>query len=69
MRSYLEAIPDGRYVGRGVMDSDGITDDQIPFEVVLEVDGTTARLDFSGAPDARPGPVNCPLASTVSAAA
>jgi N-methylhydantoinase B len=68
VRDYLEKFPDGRYVGRGVMDSDGITDDEIPFEVVLEVEGSTVRLDFSGVPDARPGPVNCPLASTVSAA-
>jgi len=34
--------------------------------VVLEVDGSTVRLDYSNAPDARPGPINCPLASTVS---
>ncbi|MEZ5100921.1 MAG: hydantoinase B/oxoprolinase family protein [Thermoleophilia bacterium] len=68
VRSYLEQIPDGRYVGKGVMDSDGITDDEIPFEVVLEVKGSTVLLDFSSAPDARPGPVNCPIASTVSAA-
>ena len=46
VRSYFEQIPDGRYVGRGEMDSDGITDDPIPFEVELEVDGSTcaARL-------------------------
>jgi N-methylhydantoinase B len=68
VRSYFEQIPDGRYVGRGEMDSDGITDDPIPFEVELEVEGSTCLLDFSSAPDARPGPVNCPLASTVSAA-
>ena len=68
MRSYFEKLPDGRYVGRGVMDDDGISDEEIPFEVVLEIEGTTARLDFSNAPAARPGPVNCPIASTVSAA-
>lgn len=68
VRSYIEQLPDGRYVGRGEMDDDGITDDPIPFEVVLEVDGTTARLDFSRAPAAQKGPVNCPIASTVSAA-
>jgi N-methylhydantoinase B len=68
VRSYFEQIPDGTYVGRGEMDSDGITDDPIPFEVTLEVKGSTCLLDFSGTPDARPGPVNCPLASTVSAA-
>jgi N-methylhydantoinase B len=68
VRSYIEKLPDGRYVGRGVMDDDGISDEEIPFEVVLEIEGTTARLDFSNAPAARPGPVNCPIASTVSAA-
>ena len=68
VRSYFEQIPDGTYVGRGEMDSDGISDDAIPFELVLEVSGSTCLIDFSGTPDARPGPVNCPLASTVSAA-
>ena len=68
VRSYIEKLPDGRYVGRGVMDDDGISDEEIPFEVVLEIEGSTARLDFSNAPAARPGPVNCPIASTVSAA-
>jgi N-methylhydantoinase B len=68
VRSYIEQLPDGRYVGRGVMDDDGISDEQIPFDVVLEIEGTTARLDFSNAPPARPGPVNSPIASTVSAA-
>lgn len=68
VRSYIEQLPDGRYVGRGEMDDDGISPDPIPFEVVLEIEGSTARLDFSNAPDARKGPVNCPIASTVSAA-
>ncbi len=68
VRSFLERIPDGRYVGRGEMDSDGISEEPIPFEVVLEVEGSTVRLDFTNVPDARPGPVNCPIASTVSAA-
>lgn len=66
--SYIEKLPDGRYVGHGEMDDDGISTESIPFDVVLEIDGSTARLDFTGCPDARPGPVNCPIASTVSAA-
>jgi N-methylhydantoinase B len=67
VRSYFERLPDGRYVGEGMLDDDGITDESVPFEVVLEVDGSTVRLDYSNAPDARPGPINCPIASTVSA--
>lgn len=67
VRSYFERIPDGRYVGQGRMDNNGISDDVIPFEVVLEVDGTDVRIDFSNVPDAQEGPVNCPVPSTISA--
>jgi N-methylhydantoinase B len=67
VRSYFEKIPDGRYVGRGVMDNNGLDDNPVPFEVVLEVKGSTVRLDYSTAPDSHPGPINCPLPSTVSA--
>jgi N-methylhydantoinase B len=68
VRSYFEQIPDGRYVGHGMMDNDGLDDEPVHFEVALEVDGSTVRIDYSNAPDARPGPINCPIASTVSAA-
>ena len=67
VRSYFEQLPDGRYVGQGLMDNNGIDDNPVPFEVVLEVEGSTIRLDYSNAPDAQPGPINCPIASTVSA--
>jgi N-methylhydantoinase B len=67
VRDYFSQIPDGRYVGQGVMDDNGLSDEQVPFEVVLEVDGSTVRLDYSSVPDAHPGPINCPLPSTVSA--
>ena len=66
VRSYFEQIPDGRYVGQGVMDDNGLDDELVPFEVVVEVEGSTVRLDYSRAPDAHPGPINCPLPSTVS---
>jgi N-methylhydantoinase B len=67
VRSYFEKIPDGRYVASGEMDSDGISDDPIPFEIVVEIEGSNVRLDYSNSPDARPGPVNCPVPSTISA--
>ena len=67
VRSYFEQIPDGTYVGHGQLDNDGITDDPIPFEVVVEVSGSHVRIDYSRAPDALAGPFNAPLASTVSA--
>jgi N-methylhydantoinase B len=67
VRSYFERLPDGVYVGRGEMDNDGITDDPVPFEVVMEIEGSSVRLDFTRAPDAQQGPVNCPVPSTMSA--
>jgi N-methylhydantoinase B len=67
VRSYFERLPDGRYVGQGMMDNNGLDDVPVPFEVALEIDGSTVRLDYSNAPDAQAGPINCPIASTVSA--
>jgi N-methylhydantoinase B len=68
MRSYLEKLPDGVYSAKGSMDNNGVTSDPIDFEIGLEVAGSNIRIDFSKAPDAVGGPVNCPLASTVSGA-
>lgn len=67
VRSYFEKIPDGRYVGQGVMDSNGVDEELVPFEIVVEVDGSTVRFDYTGAPDASAGPINVPIGSTVSA--
>ena len=66
VRSYFERIPDGRYVGRGRMDNNGLDDVAVEFEVAVEVEGSTVRVDYSNSPDAHPGPINCPLPSTVS---
>ncbi len=67
VRAYFERIPDGRYVGRGTMDSNGVDDQPIPFEIAVEVDGSTVRLDYGAVPDSQAGPVNSPLPGTVSA--
>ena len=67
VRGYFEKIPDGRYVGRGVMDDNGIDDDRVLYEVAIEVRGSEVRIDFTNSPVAQPGPINCPLPSTVSA--
>jgi N-methylhydantoinase B len=63
VRSYLERIPDGRYLGSGVMDDNGIDDELVPFELAIEVEGSTVRVDYSNAPDQQPGPINTPLPS------
>jgi N-methylhydantoinase B len=67
VRSYFERLPDGRYVGFGQMDNNGIDRELIPFEVAVEVDGSTVRVDYSNSPAEQAGPVNCPYPTTVSA--
>ncbi len=68
MRSYLEKIPDGYYSAHGGLDNNGVDKEKIDFEVGLDVKGSDITIDFSKTPDAANGPVNCPLASTVSGA-
>ncbi|MCQ8278918.1 hydantoinase B/oxoprolinase family protein [Acetobacteraceae bacterium KSS8] len=67
IRSFFEKLPDGRYVGSGAMDNDGIGDAQIPFEIAVEIKGSDVVIDFSEVPDAQGGPVNSPLPSTIAA--
>jgi N-methylhydantoinase B len=67
IRDFVSSIPDGSYVARGEMDNDGLDDEPIPFEIVVDVAGSHITVDYSRAPDARPGPVNSPLPSTISA--
>lgn len=67
MRSFIEGLPDGRYVGKGQLDNDGINMEPVEWEVFIDIKGSNILLDFSSVPDARPGPINCPMPSTVSA--
>jgi len=67
VRGFFRALPNGTYVGRGCMDNDGVGDEQVPFEVEVRIDDDEVVIDFSRVPDARPGPINCPMPSTVSA--
>lgn len=67
VRRYLEQLPDGRHLGFGVMDDDGIVDDIVPFEVAVEISGSDVVVDFRNAPPIQQGPINCPRPSTVSA--
>jgi N-methylhydantoinase B len=68
VRDVFAALPDGRYVAQGSLDNDGISDEPVPFEVALEIDGSDIVVDFTAAPQQTQGPINCPLATTVSAA-
>src|SRR5205085_429818 len=45
VRGYFESIPDGRYVASGRMDDDGVTTGAVEFDVVVEVSGSSVRVD------------------------
>ena len=68
VRHFLERIPDGRYVGAGAMDNDGLGDELVPFTVAAEIVGSNVRVDFADSPPQQAGPINCPLPTSVSAA-
>jgi N-methylhydantoinase B len=66
VRTFFERLPDGRYTASGAMDSNGITDDEVPFEISVEISGSDIVLDFTNTPPEQIGPINCPLAAVVS---
>ncbi|WP_037410510.1 hydantoinase B/oxoprolinase family protein [Candidatus Solirubrobacter pratensis] len=65
VRSYFERLPDGVYRACGQLDDDGVSADPVTFEIAVTVDGSDLTVDFSNAPEQRPGPVNCTLPKTV----
>jgi N-methylhydantoinase B len=67
VRKRFAELPDGRYSASTILDNDGVNSDPIEYEVTVEVDGDTVRVDFTNAPDALGGPMNAPIAATVSA--
>ena len=68
MRRYVQAIPDGQYVAQAAMDSNGVTDEPVPFEIQVSVAGSDIVVDFSNSAPEQAGPINCPLATTVATA-
>lgn len=67
-REFIAGLPDGRYVARGQLDNDGISQEPVPLELTVEIHGTELCVDFSNASDKVVGPYNCPLPLTISAA-
>ena len=65
-RASIEKIPDGRYSAEVGLDNSGVDDKRISFMMELEVKGSDIIIDLGNAPDSLPGPMNCPLPSTVS---
>lgn len=63
----LTDLPDGTYHARDVLEGDGVSDDEIPIEVAVTIDGTAVDFDFEGTASQIPGNVNAPIAVAKSA--
>lgn len=68
MESIVASIPDGAYEFEEHIDGDGIVDEPIRVHVALEIDGGSARLDFSRSSGPSTGPFNLAWNTTVSGA-
>lgn len=68
VKQYFKNLPDGRYSAFGQMDDNGLSPEPVPFEVIVEIEDSTIRIDFSNSPEQQAGPINCPLPQTISGA-
>lgn len=69
MRHTIGSIPDGEYSAEDALDDDGTNDRRVPIRVRITIEGTNARIDFSGSAPQVSGPINAVEAITVSAVA
>ncbi|MEF8809272.1 hydantoinase B/oxoprolinase family protein [Natronomonas sp.] len=67
VESELAEIPDGVYDAIDFLEGDGVTDEGIPIEVTVTIDGTAVDVDFSGTAEQVTGNMNAPLAVAKSA--
>jgi N-methylhydantoinase B len=63
----LQEIPDGTYTACDALEGDGVTEDEVPIEATVTVDGTALAVDFSGTASQVAGNVNAPLSVAKSA--
>ncbi len=59
VRNLLGQIPDGTYSAVDYLEDDGFGTTDLKICVAIEIDGDSARFDFSGTAEACKGPLNC----------
>lgn len=64
MRTVLESIPDGTYVGEDVLDGERIGDPLVPMRAKVTIRGSDAEIDLTECADQVRWPINVPIAST-----
>ena len=67
MRNTISSIPDGVYEAQDALDSDGITDNEVPIVVRITIAKEEATIDFTGSSPQVTGAINAVEAITVSA--
>lgn len=67
MKQEIQSIPNGSYTASDILEGDGVTDESIPIEVTVRIDGAELTVDFSGTASQVAGNVNAPLAVATSA--
>jgi N-methylhydantoinase B len=65
MRSYIETIPDGKYVFEDYIDSDGVEWKPLTIHLEMEVKGNEVYIDFSKSSPPCKGPLNSVLSTTI----
>ncbi len=68
-RLAVQRIPDGRYEAEGWLDNDSLHPDgeHLPIRVAVTVKGQEMVVDLTGSQEQNKGPINCGLATTISA--
>lgn len=66
MRAKIAPIPDGRHHGRAFVDSDGVVDEPLTIDLVIEKRDGDLFFDFSDSSPPCQGPMNSVLATTQS---
>ncbi|MDP3898488.1 MAG: hydantoinase B/oxoprolinase family protein, partial [Mesorhizobium sp.] len=66
MRARIAAIPDGAYLSKAFVDSDGVVDQPLTIALKVEKAGDTLSFDFAGSSPPCAGPMNSVLATTLS---
>ncbi|MEU7838875.1 hydantoinase B/oxoprolinase family protein [Nonomuraea sp. NPDC049129] len=67
-RAQIHELPDGVFEAEDWVDDDGLGPDAIPVRVQIRIAGDQIHVAFAGTGAQVRGAINCPLASTVSAA-
>jgi N-methylhydantoinase B len=65
-RREIAAMPEGEWTAEAAMDNNGVNDDPVVVKVRVRISGGEMYVDTTGSSPQQAGPVNSPLATTIS---